>query len=524
MEIVFSTARNGLATCSRNGRLLHSSYDPRVEAERFVEDLFKGRDEERPPATFVLAGPCIDYLSEIIGRRVPGATIVSVQFSSAFKGREVGAGGARWYPGGELGIEAFLQGFLDDERMAGLALVEWPPAVAEFPVLAEATRRALRVTLDRIAASAATTRAYGRRWIRNACRSFLLVDALVVPRREGAPILVVGAGPSLEAAIEDVLPLRDRFRIFAVSSALRALRARGLEPDLVVATDGGYWSRLHLYPLAEAGTPRASPLSALPSASLRNEILLLDQGWFPETELCALLGSPMGIPGHGTVTGTALALAARLGTGPLIAAGFDFAASAASSHAGPHGFDEVVAHGETRLATSEGRRWSRLHDLHPEPLPGSEWRSSRSLAAYATALEADRAALGRPVHRLRPSPLRLAGFTETGVEELAALVEGLPEPGRETLLAETPGATEREALLVRLLREWRARSVEALRILEAGRIPEPRIGDFLRSVDLVDWAAARRGISDRGSPGPVLDDLRNTVFRFLDELEGSFAS
>ncbi len=55
--------------------------------------------------------------------------------------------------------------------------------------------------------------------------------------RCGMPMVVAGAGPSLDDSLPVLFRLRDRFALCAVDTALPTLRAAGLRPDLVVALE-----------------------------------------------------------------------------------------------------------------------------------------------------------------------------------------------------------------------------------------------------------------------------------------------
>jgi len=470
------------------------------------------------PPLFILGGPCLDYLGAALRVRRPGARILAVQYSDAFRDLGEEPPEATHLPGNPESIEAFLLRHLDDDRLERPVLVEWPPAVREFPAEAERLRQGLRFVLDRLAAGAATVRATGRRWIMNSLRQFLLVRTLVEAEPWEGTSLIAGAGPSLEEDLDAIGEHRARLRLIVVSSALRSLLARGLVPDLVVATDGGFWSRFHLLPLAARPLALASPLSALPSASLAPELLLLDQGGFPEGALCAALGGGLPLPPHGTVTGSALALAATLGEGPLVVAGFDFAAPPSRGHARPHGFDEIILAGEGRLRSAEGLRHARYATAHDERLPGTDWRSSRSLSTYAAALDADARSLGRPVYRLGPSPLPLPSFTDLDTPGLGALVGRSALPPLALRRRQAPPMEERRALLASLFASWRQGIGEALDELAKGGRPEAGMADLLRCIDLVDLAAALR------NPGPggraSREGLGRAARSFIDEAEG----
>jgi hypothetical protein len=358
----------------------------------------------------------------------------------------------------------------------------------------------------------------GRRWIVNACRSFLLLDHLVELANGDWPIVIAGAGPSLEDACAVLIGLRSKYLLLAVSSALPALRARGFEPDLVIATDAGFWSRLHLYPLKSRGIPLASPLSALPSASLDIEHLLIDQGWFPESELASLLGAAIAVPSHGTVTGSALALASRLTRGPLIAAGFDFAAHGEITHARPHGFDSWKGRREGRRRPKETLIVGDARETHPAVIGNGPWRSSRAHSSYASALIGDAACLGRALFRMTPSPVDLPGFAPIDRMGLVALLE---DPHFLPPLFVRKRAPPREVRIAQLRKSiglWQAGAEFSIEGLLLGRLPDERVAQLLRSVDLPDWVAARKTLLSKGDPGPAALALRQSVRTFLSDL------
>lgn len=515
MDLALETARSGRETCRADSLYLHSRYDPEGEAAHYLD----GALGDRSPDCIILAGACLDYLSPLIRARLPDCLLVSIQFSSFFRGRERERTTLRWYPDGGESLAEFFSHTLDEESCRGLLYLEWPPGARAFPFEAEAARKALKVNLDRLVSSAATLKTSGRRWILNACRSFLLAEELLQTDREEVPIVLAAAGPTLEEAIEDIRPYREGYRLVAVSSALAALRARGLEPDLVVGTDGGNWSRYHLYPLAADALPLAAPLTALPSAALSPPLLLLSQGFFPEEDLVVKLGGGIRIPSHGTVTGSALALAARLSSGPLLVCGLDLASRDIRSHASPQGFDRLIEGKIRRLSPLESLVWDREWGSHPEALELRPWRSSRSLAIYAAALEEDAQALRGRLFRLRPSPRPLQGFVPLEERELARLVGDRFLPPLHWRRLRPCPRREREQFLAASLSAWEKSAREAIRGFGTDRPLPGKIGELLSAADYPYWLALRRAFFSGRDPRPAAAKLEEAVRSFLAELK-----
>ncbi len=67
----------------------------------------------------------------------------------------------------------------------------------------------------------------------------------------GLPAIVVGAGPSLDASIDELARLRDRAVIIATDTSLRPLLTRGIVPQLVIGLDPSDLNARHLLALPE---------------------------------------------------------------------------------------------------------------------------------------------------------------------------------------------------------------------------------------------------------------------------------
>jgi hypothetical protein len=529
MELVLEPSRRGPPFCRLGAAHLHSPYDPVLEAERFLAASLGSRR----PSHFVLLGPCLDYLSPLIKSRFPDSTIISLDFDEAFRGRGSGRADHSWYPESRLGIAAFLEALLDEDCAAGLAVLEWGPATQAFPAAAQAAREALRSALDRLSSSTASLRGWGRRWIANACRNFLFIEKPTSIEVGGAPIVVAAAGPSLAEALEELRPWRSQFLLFCVSSALAACANRGMRPDLVIATDAGGWSRFHLYPLVGEGTALASPLVALPTIGLSSgrPWVVLRQDNFPEPALAGLLGGGLPLPSHGTVSGTALRLAALVGGGPILVAGLDLACFDILSHARPHGFDPLHEDGMARLDPLETLLFGRELAAHPDPLETTPWRSSRSLALYTEAISrlgAGRALQPSPTEdrpdrgffRLRPSPVDLEGFVPLTAGELPDFFAGRGAATIGFPALESPPLADRPALLRAALEGWRREAREACGLCARGVLPSSaQVKEMLRAVDLADWAAVLRALAGRLDAGPSALALERSTLDFFDDLE-----
>lgn len=141
---------------------------------------------------------------------------------------------------------------------------------------------------------------------------------------EGRPAIVAGAGPSLNEALPYMKEYADSFVIISTGTALRPLRDAGIRPDLVVAVDGS-----HL--IAKQFETECSDLYFACSSLVFNDIPRKFKGVFSggleaspldrwlETQL-----EPRGMMyAGGTVTCSAMYLAAQMGCKKVLTAGLD---------------------------------------------------------------------------------------------------------------------------------------------------------------------------------------------------------
>ncbi|MDR1104885.1 MAG: DUF115 domain-containing protein, partial [Treponema sp.] len=201
--------------------------------------------------------------------------------------------------------------------------------------------------------NAVTLMKLGRRYMRNAVRNLALLPSCRSLRDLSfgpAPVLVLGAGPSLDNLL-DCLERRfgeslrgeesegsRPFRMVCVDTALPALRARRIKPDLAVALESQHWNIRDFTGLGEWELPVAMDLSALPETAemLGSRIHLFFTPWTPlrifgRLEKAGLL--PERLRPLGSVGLAAAAIALRLGEGPVLCGGIDFSFTPDSYHA-----------------------------------------------------------------------------------------------------------------------------------------------------------------------------------------------
>jgi hypothetical protein len=162
-----------------------------------------------------------------------------------------------------------------------------------------------------------------------------------------APVLVLGAGPSLDGLLRGLLgcfgaaagdPHTRRFRIVCADTCLPILREWDIAPDLAVILESQHWNLGDFVGGRGRKIPAAMDLSALPASGrvLGGPVFLFATPWtelrlFGRLEAAGLL--PPCLPPLGSVGLAAAAIALKAGSGRVLTGGIDFSFTLDRYHA-----------------------------------------------------------------------------------------------------------------------------------------------------------------------------------------------
>ena len=210
------------------------------------------------------------------------------------------------------------------------------------------------------------------------------------------PVIVAGAGPSLEHTLPVLRRARDRFVLVTVDTALPVLSASGVVPDVVVALEAQAVNNLDFIPAPAAGeTILACDLSVHPSAArlFRGRVCFFSSefaplGFWARMDKDGL--RPLRFPALGSVGITAAHAALRLTRSSVFLTGLDLSFPGAVTHA--RGSPALIAMmaGSCRLApvgqagfhALAGRNLLHRTDKHGRPV-----LTDRVLSSYRDSLE-----------------------------------------------------------------------------------------------------------------------------------------
>jgi hypothetical protein len=302
------------------------------------------------------------YMIPILREKFPDAKIIALHIRQEETVPEedapdTNALGAAWSPESGVPLQRFLEREIPDTEASSIQIIEWRPSLS---VYGEQYLRLLSETSDfikRIDANKRTVRVFGRRWFKNFFKILSMARKVLCHHASAfasLPCIITGAGPGLEDSLPVIQDLKRRFPLFilGVSSAVPALRSGGIDPDLIITTDGGAWALFHLYECLRKDIPAlaASLFSALPSQLGETPLLLISDGSVWQTLILQSLNIPfISLAQRGTVTASALDVAFTLTGGNVFISGMDLSHRDIRAHARPYSLDRFLEEKESRL-------------------------------------------------------------------------------------------------------------------------------------------------------------------------------
>jgi len=401
------------------GRSFHSRYAPEREAERFVEASL----HQKIPGTIIVLGPGDNYIAKVLIKRYPWAAIHSIHPDSDFD-HEPGESHQQWWPECPTSLRTFLKRALFNEQAAaGVAVLEWEPVMSAYPALAGLIRNEVARALASAAADRATVTYWARSWLKNCLKFASRLETAAVYHASTRPLLLIAAGPSLNDHLDFIRSEHKQSTVWALASAVPALLKKEIIPDMVIATDPGYWSGVHLQATGEHKIPLFMPPSAYCGSRILESstpIVPLDTGLLFETNILNTLGlsGTTALP-FGTSAGTALSLALSLHTGPICLFGLDLAARRIKTHAEPYTFDTLYEVKANRQSPYHAQRFAESINLYPER--SGIWRFSRAFSAYANELSVPITEQTR-VFRVSDSPVETEGLPARSLSDTCHLL------------------------------------------------------------------------------------------------------
>jgi len=244
---------------------------------------------------------------------------------------------------------------------------------------------------------------------------------------EGSSALIIGAGPSLDGALEFIKPLKNSFVVIAAGTALKPLLKAGIEPDFIVGVDSDPKTLKQFEGIPLERTRLACSLNVDPRLPRlfdagRRVVFSVNlsahlNAWLEGHKLL-----PAMLSAGGTVAVSAMDFARLLGCKRLVLCGVDLA---------------MAENGSTHASGSiyEGQK-----ELGLIPVPGNHlervmtnWQFSNYISMTGNFLCSLHKQWGVETFNVSDTGARIANAQPAGIERLESFLGLSPETGRGKL-------------------------------------------------------------------------------------------
>lgn len=525
-------SRSGIPSGRYAGIWLHSRYDPLAEAERSVDEALSSGAE-----VLVLLGLGLGYHAEKALER--DSRVLVIEHDPACLKACIGVRNLdRILTDKRLELvlcpdEAALSTALVDAAARSIALVANPAFVAAYPGISTAFRKIVDGFQDKDRINSATLSRFGRLWVRNLARNAAaIVRYPGINQVEGAftgiPAVILAAGPSLDAVLDQIKAIRERCILVCVDTALRSVLGHGVEPDFIVVVDPQYWNARHL-------DRCVSPSSVLVSEAAVWPAVL--RGDFAATIFCSSLyplgryieeraGDPKGILGAGgSVATSAWDFARILGCKPLYMAGLDLSFPGGRTHARASLFEQRALHSGNRLGPASSAGFQALRGGQPYLAPSNDGGmviTDRRLSLYAWWFANKmKVHAGLATYNLSSGGLATPGMPVAGLDQLLDLppvkeeLQGQMEFLRHKLAGLTKDPEDSRTYIKDIILALNE-ELESIAKLASGALAMVGAARTAKGIELDTVLAALSGVDDclLGS------DARDVVGFILESVEG----
>lgn len=444
VEAVQTSGGEFVPAVVRDGKRLfvHSRFDPRKEAERFIGGIDPAEYD-----LFIVSGFGFGYHAEELLSRMGGDSILLAIEKSPLMLRKA--------------LECRdLSGLLSDARL--LLLIDPTEDEIAAALRGKSSRRSSLVlhrgshqaepdyyaNMQEIARSylstkevnIATLAKFEKVWASNIARN---IGAFVASpganrffgRFGGVPAIVVAAGPSLHASMDFIRQSRGRAVIVAVDTSYRILMAQGIEPHFCIVVDPQMINARYF----EGSRPSRTILVADPTVHpsvfrlFRGRVAMTGVAFQLMKWIEKLTGDRGEITHGGSVSTNAYDFAKRLGCSPVVLVGQDLAFTGGYAHARGSYLDEQVHLRTGRLYTAEMMnrfQLTALPKIFVKGISGGRVHTNQKMMIFLSWFEKRRdadlvnathdGALIPGVRHARPGGL---AFPEAG--DIAARIDGL---------------------------------------------------------------------------------------------------
>ncbi|MBD5442819.1 MAG: DUF115 domain-containing protein [Treponema sp.] len=361
-KLEFTIAKNGEKTCKIGSTFLHSSYNPRAEAQKFVASI----QCDFYPHFILIAEPCISYCVPFLRQRFPKSRIIAIRYSPLFSEYNSLFDGVAFIfnNDGIFQFENQILSLTGEDGLCSSLFLSWKAACSIFQEQDILAWHSIKRLAIKSRAILFTKERFSKRWITNSIQFVKNTHTMLITKKINTPIVIAASGPSLKTALPYLKKFRESYFLLCVSSATSVLLHQNIKPDLVISTDGGYWAKEHLFPLLKnTDVPLAISAESACSKNIlrKNPIIPLFYSDGFESEIARIFTEETGgkytqAARNGTVSGTAVEFALSLTSKNVFACGLDLSPSNTYQHTQPNALEKNAALFDCKIKNLETRQ------------------------------------------------------------------------------------------------------------------------------------------------------------------------
>ncbi|MBN2161057.1 MAG: motility associated factor glycosyltransferase family protein [Spirochaetes bacterium] len=261
-----------------------------------------------------------------------------------------------------VAVEELLAGAIDMDAVRGISVLEHPASMRMFGEYYSTVKKSIEKLIHKKAGDMATRKAFGPLYLRNIVRNITLLGSAVPVKAlfgflKDYPAVIAASGASLDGDIDELRRFQERCFIIAVDSALPALRAGGIVPDIVITIDPQPYVYEHFLNGGPGSAIVVHSISSHPSVIQRVAGYLSLNSHPLSQVISELTGGSIGSidSATGTVAGDAVSLCMKTGCSVIGITGLDFSFSGYAIYARGTAYQKRYAvYFHDRFATVEG--------------------------------------------------------------------------------------------------------------------------------------------------------------------------
>lgn len=435
VPLEYVEAKNGSASASFDGIMLHSKYNPEREAEQLVSTC----GDDCPCAVFLAFG--LGYAPIVFAKKNPSAVLILVESDPVFLFAAFST--LDWQPVLDhqqiiFALDADIQtvaSLIRPHNSNDMALISNAAWTAHDREYFEKVRTAISRDSHKNQVNTNTLEKFSRLWLRNSCKNLPYLASLggvkdyfgMAPST--VPFVVLAAGPSLEAVLPHLAQLKKRAVLVCVDTALRACLNAGVEPDFIVLVDPQYACARHVEFLSSPTSILIAESAVWPSVFRFNcREIVLCSSLFPIGQYFERrLGQKGALGAGGSVATTAWDFARKCGAKKIYMAGMDLGFPGKQTHIRGSQFEERSHRMSNRTSTAESDGVNALLSAYPKKgmdYDGKEMLTDERMSIFSWWFENSCATAiqdGQETFTLTPQSLAIKGIKKSDVGEILSM-------------------------------------------------------------------------------------------------------